>query len=52
MDFLEIDINYKIKEILSNVKKMMRVSKRKIMKSDDINYALSMSNFKVRHPYS
>lgn len=26
----------------------MRVSKRKTMKSDDINHALSVSNFKVR----
>lgn len=46
MDFLNLEIDYKIKEILGTAKKLMRISKRKTMKSDDINHALSMLNFK------
>eukprot|EP00340_Litonotus_pictus_P000165 CAMPEP_0170524252 /NCGR_PEP_ID=MMETSP0209-20121228/9665_1 /TAXON_ID=665100 ORGANISM="Litonotus pictus, Strain P1" /NCGR_SAMPLE_ID=MMETSP0209 /ASSEMBLY_ACC=CAM_ASM_000301 /LENGTH=719 /DNA_ID=CAMNT_0010812805 /DNA_START=1 /DNA_END=2160 /DNA_ORIENTATION=- len=46
MDFMNLEITYKMKEILSNAKKFMRVSKRKTMKSDDINNALAQANFK------
>lgn len=53
MDFLNIEIEHKLKQILNVLsltqqsKKFMRVSKRKTLKSDDINNSLRLLNFNV-----
>ena len=46
LDYLNVELSLSLKEILSHAKKIMRVTKRKTMKSDDINYSLSMCGFK------
>jgi hypothetical protein len=51
LDFLNTEIEEKLKTVLSQAKKFMRISKRRTLKVDDLNHALKFYNFKTIYGY-